>query len=169
MSAPTIGELIAGSDVFGQLAPDEQALLAQHFVVVTRDRDETLIREGEMFEAIFLLAAGTVEMTREDRADKHVVLRASPGDSIGMIGLITGTASVVTATALTPVVAYCLDKTTLTTVLRERPGMATSLEAQAKRGLAWLHCEVAAHENEQIEKPDMLLARFRQFLRRLNV
>jgi small-conductance mechanosensitive channel/CRP-like cAMP-binding protein len=169
MSAPTIAELISGSDVFGQLSPNEQALLAENFVEVTRDRDETLVREGEMFEAIFLLAAGTIEMSRSDGSGKRVLLRSSPGDSIGTIGLITGTASVVTATALTPIVAYSLDKATLTRVLHERPGIATSLEAQAKRGLTWLRCEVAAHENEQIEKPDMLAARFRQFLRRLNV
>ena len=169
VSAPTIAELIAGSDGFGQLAPDEQALLAENFVAVTLDRDETLIREGEMFEAIFLLAAGTVELTHKVRADKHVLLRASPGDSVGMIGLITGTPSVATSTALTPVVAYRLDKTSLAALLHARPGMAASLEAQAKRGLAWLQCEAAAHENEQIDKPDMLLARFRQFLRRLNV
>jgi hypothetical protein len=53
-------------------------------------------------------------------------------------------------------------------VLRAHPGLATSLEAQAKRGQAWLRCEAAAHENEQIEKPDMLLSRLRHFLQRLN-
>ena len=168
-AVPTVAELTAESDLFGPLATDAQALFAEHFVAVARERGETLIREGEMPEALFLIAAGTVELTHGDGVDKRVLLRASPGDSVGTIGLITGTASLVTATALTPVAAYSLDKAAIATLLRSRPSLATSLEAQAQRGQAWLRCEAAAHESEQIEKPDMLLAHLRQFLRRLNV
>ncbi|HEY4043939.1 MAG TPA: hypothetical protein VGM32_19120 [Rhodopila sp.] len=72
-------------------------------------------------------------------------------------------------TALTPVQAYRLDKAAIAAVLRCSPGLAASLETQARRGQAWLRCEAAAHAGEQIEKPDMLLNRLRQFLRRLNV
>ena len=40
---------------------------------------------------------------------------------------------------------------------------------KAERGHAWLRCEVATHEQEQMmQKPEMLLARLRQFLHRLN-
>ncbi len=121
-----------------------------------------------MPEAMFLLATGTVELTRSEGDDKRVMLRASPGDSVGMMSLITGSASLVTATALTPVAAYSLNKVGIAAVLRAYPAMATNLETQAQRGQAWLRCEAAAHENEQIEKPDILLARLREFLRRLN-
>jgi CRP-like cAMP-binding protein len=121
-----------------------------------------------MPEALFLLAAGTVEVAHGEGARKRVLLRASPGDSVGMISLITGTASIATSTALTPVSAYRLEKAGIAAVLRACPAVATSLEAQAKRGLAWLQCEAAAHQADQIEKPEMLIARVRQFLRRLN-
>lgn len=166
--APTITELIAESDLFGPLTPHERTLLAEHFVTVVRAPGEMLICEGEIPEAIFLLAAGTVEVTRQEDAGKRVLLRASPGDSIGMISLILGTESLVTATALTPVSAYSLEKGGIAKVLREHAELATSLEAQAERGKAWLQCEAAAHENEQIEKPDMLRSRLRLFLKRLN-
>jgi hypothetical protein len=73
-----------------------------------------------------------------------------------------------TATALTLVKAYSLNKVAIATVLRARPGLATSLEAQARRGQAWLSCEITAHKHEQIEEPDMLLSRLRHFLQRLN-
>jgi small-conductance mechanosensitive channel/CRP-like cAMP-binding protein len=167
-AAPTMAQLIAESELFGPLAPDERALLGEHFVSVTREPGETLIREGRMPEALFLLAAGTVELTRGEGVGKHVLLRSSPGDSVGTLALITERAALLTATALTPVTAYSLDKAAIATVLRARPGLATSLEAQAKRGQAWLRCEAAAHDNEQIEKPDMLLSRLRHFLQRLN-
>jgi hypothetical protein len=54
-------------------------------------------------------------------------------------------------------------------VLQAHPELTASFEAQARRGQAWLRCEAGAHKADQIEQPDMLLARFRQFLRRLNV
>jgi CRP-like cAMP-binding protein len=88
-SPPTIVGLIADSELFGQLTPDEQALLGDQFLAIAREPGETLIREGEMPEALFLLAAGTVEVTRKEHGGKHVLLRASPGDSVGMISLIT--------------------------------------------------------------------------------
>ncbi len=167
-SVPTIAEVMAELDLFGPLAPDERALLGEHFVVVEREAGETLFREGEIPDALFLLAAGTVELTRGEGVGEKAVLRSSPGDSVGMLALITGKAALLTATALTPVTAYSLGKADIAKVVRARPGLATSLEAQAKRGQSWLRCEVAAHENEQIEKPGMLLSGLRQFLQRLN-
>lgn len=80
VSVPTITGLMAESDLFGPLAPEERALLAEHFVAVVRERGETLMREGEVPETMFLLAAGTVELTRREGAGKRVLLRASPGD-----------------------------------------------------------------------------------------
>jgi small-conductance mechanosensitive channel/CRP-like cAMP-binding protein len=167
-SAPTIAGLMAESDLLGPLTPDERALLGVHFRAVAREPGEMLICEGGIPEAFFLIAAGTVELTRKEVAGDRVLLRASPGDSVGMISLMLGTPSLVTATALTPVAAYSLDKGGIAMALRAHPELATSLEAQANRGQAWLRCEVAAHENEQIEKPDMLLSRLRHFLERLN-
>jgi len=168
-SVPTVDDLLAESDMFGALAPEERGLFAERFVAVGREKGETLICEGEMPEAVFLVSGGTVEVARGERNRRQVLSYAVPGDTLGMIGLITGTASFVTATALTAVTAYRLDKAAIAAVLRNSPGLEGSLEAQAKRGHAWLRCEAATHEQEQMmQKPDMLLARLRKFLRRLN-
>ncbi len=168
VTVPTLLELMAESDLFGPLTAEERGLLAEHFVPVTHEKGGTLIREGDQPETLFLLASGTVELARGHGATKQVLLRASPGDSIGMIALITGMPSIVTAAALTPITAFALDKEGIATVLRARPALTASLEALAKRGQDWLRCEAAAHENEQIAKPDMLLTRLRQFIRRIN-
>jgi small-conductance mechanosensitive channel/CRP-like cAMP-binding protein len=168
-SVPTIADLLTESDVFGALAPEERGLIAEHLVSVAWERGEMLIREGEMPEAMFLLSGGTVEVSHAEGNRRGVLLCASPGDSVGMTGLIAGTASLVTAIALTSVTAYSLSRTAIATVLRIRPELAGSLEAQAKRGQIWLRCEASAHEQEQMmQKPELLLARLRQFLHRLN-
>ncbi len=165
---PSLTELIASSDLFGALSPEEQHLFIEHFVATSRTSGETLFQEGETIGALFLLAAGTVEVWRLRGAGRQVLFRASPGDSIGMIGLITGTASLATATALTPISAYRLDKNAFSVSIRTQPALEKSLEAQARRGLDWLRCEAQLHEHEQLPKPDMLVTRLHQFLRRLN-
>jgi CRP-like cAMP-binding protein len=168
VAVPTIDELLAHSDLFGALTPDERKVLAARFVPASRRRGETLLRMGEVPEAVYLLTGGTVEITTDVGGPTHVLLRASPGDSVGMIALIVGGPSEATATALTPLDAYRLDKAGIAAALRERPDLAASLEVLAKRGMAWLRCEAAAHTDMQIEKQDMLLTRLREFLHRLN-
>ena len=166
---PTLADLMAESDLFGSLAPDERGLLAEHFVLATRERGETLVREGEMPESVVLLAGGTLEVSQGQGKDKHVLFRAGPGDGLGMITLLTGKPSSVTGTALTPLTFYNLNKDSITSVLRVRPGLADSLEAQVQRGQTWLRCEADMHEAAQmVAKPDMLLGRLRELLRRLN-
>ena len=164
----TIEQLLAESDVFGGLMSVERSELSEHFERVMYEPGEALIREGEMPEALFLLATGTVEVTRGEGSSKRVLLRSSPGDSVGMAGFITGDASLITATPLTSVVAYSLNKAAIAEVIKARPSVATSLEMQAKRGQVWLRCEVMTHELNQMEQPDILIERLRRFLRRLN-
>ena len=167
-SVPTLADLMAASELFGPLTPEERGQFAEHFVAISREEGETLLCEGEMPDAVYLLSGGTIELARGAGVGRRVVLRASPGDSVGMTALITGTPLSTTATALTPVTAYSLDKEAIAAVLRSRPGLASSLEGQAKRGQAWLRCEVEAHEQREIAKPDMMLDRLREFLHRIN-
>jgi hypothetical protein len=84
VGVPPLAELMAGSDLFGPLTAEEQTLIRDHVVAVTREPGETLIREGEMPEALFLLSAGTLDLTQGQGADKRVLSRASPGDSVGV-------------------------------------------------------------------------------------
>jgi small-conductance mechanosensitive channel/CRP-like cAMP-binding protein len=167
-SIPTLADLVAASELFGPLTPEERSLFAEHLVATSRQEGETLLCEGEMPDAVYLLSGGTIELARDAGVGRQVVLRASPGDSVGMIALITGTPMSTTATALTPVTAYRLDKEAIAAVLHIRPGLASSLEEQAKRGRAWLRCEVEAHQQREMAKHDVTLDRLREFLHRLS-
>jgi small-conductance mechanosensitive channel len=168
-TAPTLADVVAESDAFGALSPEERGMLVEHFVAITRDGGEALIREGEMPQAMFLLSGGTVEVSRGEGSQRHILLRASPGDSVGMTGLISGVGSSVTALAVTPITAFRLDKAAIATVLNMRPGLAASLKAQAKRGPIWLRCEAAPQDHgEMINKPEQMFDRLSDFLRRLN-
>ena len=59
--------------------------------------------------------------------------------------MILGQTALFTATAMTPVTAYRLDKASIAAVMRIRPELSKSLEAQARRGNAWIRCETEAN------------------------
>ena len=161
---PTLSDIMAESDLLGQLPPDERHVFAEHFVAKTYEAGETLVHQNDIPKVVYLIAAGTVELSRDDDRGTRVLMRVSPGDSISAMSLIAGMPSPSTAIALTPVSAYCLDAEAIAAALRKRPALATSLEEQAKRGAAWVRCEAEVHEEVLSGPPDMLLSRLRQFL-----
>ena len=83
--------------------------------------------------------------------------------------MIMGRTALFTATAMTPVTAYRLDKASIAAVMRMRPELSKSLEAQARRGSAWIRCETEANLERAADRSGVLLTRVRQFLQRLNV
>ena len=103
------------------------------------------MQQNEPPEAIFLIASGTVDITRTDANGTRVLLRASPADSIAAMPMILGQTALFTATAMTPVTAYRLDQASIAAVMRIRPELSKSLEAQARRGSAWIRCETEAN------------------------
>ena len=165
---PTMTELLRQSDMFGGLASDEQELFVGHFTACSFEVGDMLLKEGQEPEALFLLASGTAEVTTGTGAGKRMLSFVTPGDSVGMVALIMGGPSRVTATALTALEAYRLNKADLAELLRSHPALASNLEVLARRGLAWLQCEASAHMDSQIEQPEMFLSRVKQFLHRLS-
>jgi small-conductance mechanosensitive channel/CRP-like cAMP-binding protein len=165
---PTLADLMAESDMLGPLAPDERGLFAEHFEAVHFDTGDIIVQQNDQPDAVFLIARGTVDVTRTDAHGTRVLLRASPADTIGAMAMILSMPALFTATALTPVAAYRIDKVSIAAVMRIRPELSKSFEAQAQRGGAWIRCETEAQTDKNIGRPDMLLTRLRQFLHRLN-
>ena len=161
---PTLTEIVAESELLGQLPAEERQALIEHFVVRRFEAGEALIRQNDTPTVLCLITEGAVELTREDTGETRVLRRSNPGDSVSGIALIARMASPYTATALTPVSAYCLEAEALAAALRAQPAIASSLEAQIHRGSAWLHCEAEVHEEALVHTPEMLLERLRQFL-----
>ena len=120
-----------------------------------------------MPEALFVIASGTAEITIKEPDGPRIVHRLSPGESLGAIGLITGSPYGATATALTPLKAYRLDKNAIAAAIKVQPALANGLEALAQRGQAALRRDAAAHETETQKHPDMLLSKLRDFVRLL--
>ena len=99
--------------------------------------------------------------------ETDIVHRLSPGSSLGAIGLITGSPYAATATALTPLKLFRLDKAAITAAIEERPDLMVALEELARHGQAEISRDVAAGRNHADERPDLFRSRMRGFLQRL--
>ncbi len=163
LSPPDLGALLEASDLFGVVDPEDRAYLASFFSPHWLQPNETLIRQGDTPEAMFLIASGSAEVSIERAAGVDVVRRMGPGESLGAIGLITGQPYAATATATTPLKAFRIGRSDIAAAIREKPDMATALEALAKRGQDALRRDVA-HETSEPVRPDMFLGRLRNFL-----
>jgi CRP-like cAMP-binding protein len=157
---PSPKDLLAQSDLFGVIEQTQREELASHFETIWLQPGETLFREGGTPQALYVLAYGAVEITISGRVVAHM----RPGESLGAIGLITGANYGATATALTPVKAYRLDKAAIAQAIKAQPNLAKGLEALAERGRAALSKDAAAHEEDRLGEQDMFLSRLRNLV-----
>ena len=167
VTVPTPSEMLELSDLFGVIEPAERDLLAQYLTPVWLESGETLIRQGEKAEMLYIVASGAAEITVSNPSGPRVVYRMGPGETLGAIALITQMPYSATATAMTPLKAYSLSKTTIAKAIEVLPSLAVGLEALAKRGQAALQRDAAAPEDHELSRPEMFLSRLRSFLRLL--
>ena len=165
---PSAAEMLEASDWFGVLSPEDRALLAEHLSEVFVTAGEHLIRQDEDPQALFIIASGAVEFSTGVLAEKQVMYRMGPGGSLGAIGLITGSPYAVTATALTAVKAYRLDKEAIRSAIDLRPELVVNLEALASHGQNMQHSDMAAPERDRIEPSHLFLVKLRGFLEKLS-
>lgn len=148
----------------------QRDLLAAHFKSISLHAGETLIQEGAEPDALYVLASGAAEISiaqpggPDGAHQRRIVHHLRPGESLGAIGLITGKPYGATATALTPVKAYRLDKDSIAEAIKLDPALARGLEALAHRGQAALRRDSAAHEEDKHGQSEMFLSRLRNLI-----
>lgn len=163
-SIPTPADILAQSDLFGTLTVECRESLAGQFHPTWLEAQQTLFEEGGTPEYLFLIASGVVEISRDGPHGRHVVRRMSPGESLGAIGLITKTPYAATATALTPVKIFRLDRSAIAAAIAAVPELAMGLEELAHRSQVALARDAAADAFVQPEHPDELRVRLRHVL-----
>ena len=124
--APTARELLGGTGVFGRLGPTQLDALAAQLAAVRLRPGDALFQEGEEPERIFVLAAGTVEVTVGGLAPRPTG-RLGPGETLGVREMLTGALLGGTATALTPVEAYAIERAAFEATSKAMPDLASRL------------------------------------------
>ena len=158
-------ELLQDCNVFHFLADDLRAAIAAKLKPKRLKIGEAILRQGEPSRALYLISAGTIEVTRIENGASHVVARLSPGNSVGAVGLLTGAHDAATATALTVATVYVLEQAELSETLAAHPKLQEALEALASRGEEMLRQDAAAHQETAPLPPAQFLDRLRTFLK----
>jgi small-conductance mechanosensitive channel/CRP-like cAMP-binding protein len=123
--------------IFSALTDAERAAIATKLRQHSYDQGDTLLEVGTVLQSLFFIASGVVSFSRKDAKRERELMRLGPGDHYGEIGLLTGTPSISTITALTPTIAYELTKADLAPILEARPEVAQELSrALARRQAA---------------------------------
>jgi len=127
-------ERLASIPLFGDLDSHDLGLIAARVREVTVEAGEMLIEQGEMPSDIYVLEAGTVEITR----DGTVVSTQGPGSVVGEIALVDPQRRTATVRATTDVRAVALSIDDFQAIVAEMPEIARDLLAIATRRLAEL-------------------------------
>ncbi|MCC7384694.1 MAG: cyclic nucleotide-binding domain-containing protein [Deltaproteobacteria bacterium] len=97
-----VATLLAKSEVFGVLPPRVRSTLLERLRLESHERDEVIIREGELSDGFYLIKSGEVEVFSERQG--YVFLdKLGAGDFFGEIAAITAQPRTATVRALGPI------------------------------------------------------------------
>ena len=169
VEVPGIAELLARSDVFRAFDDAERAALVPYFKPVLFDTDQVLLREGEVPDAMLVIASGTAGAVLPAAEGFRIVNRLGPGETLGAAGLVVGQPFTATARALTPLRAFRLDKADLGAGLDTHPELLASLKALAESVVAAMRSSTEAARQAAAPDRERVGATLRNFLVMLGV
>ena len=167
-AAPNLQQLMAQSDLFGAMTDAHRAALAGFFTVAEVAEGDVLMRQGDVPDALLVIASGTVGVSLPGPEGSRLVNRLGPGETLGAAGLVTGLPFTAEAAALTPLLLYRMPKTGLAAAMAAEPELAGPLETLAEQVLQGMRREAVTDDASEAVQSEVLLHRLRNFLRSLN-
>ena len=119
--------LLARTDLFAPLADDCRHQLATGMRRVDFGAGETIIRQGDRGDSLFLIQTGEVHVLLEVEGASAGVAVSGPGKFFGEMSLMTGDPRSATCVAQTDVTCWVLDAAVLRPVLVAQPAIAEKL------------------------------------------
>ncbi|MEF2968262.1 Crp/Fnr family transcriptional regulator [Paenibacillus sp. M1] len=128
--------------VFGQLRAEEVALL--HSVMRSRrfSKGETVFREGDCSDSLFVLSRGVIKLTKLEASGKeHIIRLLFPGDFFGQFSLLQEKPHYASAAAADDADVCVIHREDFLEVLRRSPETAarfmTALSGQLEEADSW--------------------------------
>jgi CRP/FNR family cyclic AMP-dependent transcriptional regulator len=131
----TIGDdeiirLLAGTDLFKGLSAADRAACARKFRALRYNKGQILFARGDPGTQLYLIAEGQIRLAIGTADGRELSFQiASAGDIIGEIAVLDGEARSAEATALTPVVAYGLERSALRELWGKYPAITDAVIA----------------------------------------
>src|SRR5215510_9871436 len=153
--------LLARTDLFGSLAPQELAACAAAFREARFTKGEMIFGRGDPPARMYVVVEGRVRLAVATEEGRELSFRhAAAGDLFGEIAVLDGSPRTADATALTNVSAYTLERSTLRDLLANRPGISAGIIAVLCRRLRDTSSQLEAIALHPLE---VRLARFLLF------
>ena len=125
---------LRGIPLFEGLTKGERRFVARLADEVELNPGDALCREGELAYEFLVLEEGTAKVVRGDQFLNQV----GPGDFVGEVGLIEGSARNATVTALTPIRAVVMTGHEFRQICREMPQVGEQIRAAIEERRHWL-------------------------------
>ena len=154
-------------ELFNPFERHERELLARGMRRLRFAAGESIIKQGEAGDSLYLIAEGDVLVSLGARGVDQSVTTLRPGDFFGEMSLMTGEPRTANCSARTDVICYLLDHATFQQIVTMRPEIADQMSALLARRQAHLDrkggeltVRAAQHSSEMRSK---LLARIKKF------
>lgn len=122
--------LLAGSDIFRGLPPADLATIEAAATEVHIAAGESIVREGDRGDALYVIVSGTARVTRRVRVRQQVIRDLGPGAVLGEIALLDAAGlRTATVTAIEPVVALRVAAPAVVGILDKHPDMRARVDA----------------------------------------
>lgn len=121
--------------ILSDLGPEDLLLVLRETSRVRFPRGAVLLREGALGASFYLVAHGSVRVTRHAPEGEQVLADLHQGAILGEMALVLGTPRSASAVALEDVDAIEVSLPTLERIARRRPGVARALERFARQRL----------------------------------
>lgn len=121
-----LGNLTATHPLFSALSREERHVVMEQFTPVSFDAGDTLIREGDQGEGLFLLLAGSAEVSKVSSGDvssgdRVHLANIKGGDLCGEMSLVGNNQTTATVSARERVEALFLSRDAFQRVISEHP------------------------------------------------
>jgi len=156
--------LLRSLEVLESLSVDHLADLAGRTKVVTLESGERLFDEGATDASLYAIASGVLEIARGSGQGREIVGRLGAGDYVGEAAVVSGSAHVVSATALTSASVIVISRDDLAPFMLEDEALTAAFERSARRGLKRLDRQIAASAAATDDFYGRLTAYFRNLL-----
>jgi CRP-like cAMP-binding protein len=137
--------------------------LAQKVVTRLLEPGEVILSQGDTRCALYVIASGVVEVSKEVEAGVLKLGRLGAGEYVGEMALLTGASYAATARTLTHCQVYEITRDAITSLFSAHPGLMAAFDQSARRGMELVNRSVAARASEAVKNPGLLLDRIRNF------
>lgn len=151
-TAPSIKEIIAGTDLFLNLSSETKEHLARSFLKVKVTKKKVVIKQGEPGDALYLVATGSFSVYVTTDGKKQKVGEIKPGSCFGEGALVTREPRNATVVCDQSGTVYHIGREEFTRALKDRPEELKAFIRLISRRSRALHRSVFRPEPRRIKE-----------------